>query len=391
MLGNERAAAALQAFAQSQVGDDDPRMMAAIALVDLGIFSEDEPVRLWLQGEWREVLLRRQLITEEWELEYTDEVIDLLDEAITAFQEGKEKKAEELYKKMIALEPAAKEAYGNLGAMFLKQGRDEEAERLLQKAIEIDPNYVHPRCNLASTRITQGRLEEAEELLKPIAELKTFHPQELLFYNRISAELFIAQEDYESAEKYLEMILELEPEDEVAQTRLWTVRMLKDSGGWLARWREQTRQRREKRRRRSLKGTDLQSCLSRHLKDNLLAMARALDIKPPTGIRKAELIALLAESLADPEVVGRAWRGLTDEEREALTTVLAQGGTVPYKEVSQEYGDDLEGPYYWHYREPETTIGRLRLHGLLFEGEREGEVVLVIPTEVRGLLADLAR
>ena len=60
-------------------------------------------------------------------------------------------------------------------------------------------------------------------------------------------------------------------------------------------------------------------------------------------------------------------------------------------EVSRKYGDDLEEYYYWYYRRPETIIGRLRLHGLLFEGGHKDEVVLVIPTEVRGPLADLAK
>jgi tetratricopeptide (TPR) repeat protein len=391
MLANERAVAALRAFALSQVGDDDLRMTAAIALLDLGIFSEDEPVRLWLKGQWREVLLRRQFITEEWELEYSDEVMALLDEAITAFQAGKEKEAEELYKKMITLEPNAKEAYGNLGVICLKQGRDEEAERYLQKAIEIDSDYVHPRCNLASVRIRQERPEEAEELLKPIAKLKTFHPQELLFYNRISADLFMAQEKYEMAEQCLEMILEMEPEDEAAQRRLVMVQIMKGSEAMFARMQERDKHRRERERRKPLKGTDLQSCLSRYTKENLVAVARALDVIRPARIRKADLIALLAESLADPEVVEGAWRSLNSEEREALHFVLAQGGVVPYDEVSREYGDDLEESYYWYYREPETTIGRLRLHGLLFEGGHEDEVVLVIPTEVRGLLADSAK
>ena len=389
MMANERAVAVLQAFALSQVGDDDPRMTAAIALVDLGVFSEDEPVRLWLQGEWREVLLRRQFITEERELEYSDQIIDLLEEATTAFQEGKEKEAEELYQKMITLEPTAKEAYGNLGVIYLKQGRDEEAEEFLQKAIEIDPHYVHPRCNLASTRIRQGRLEEAEELLKPMAELKTFHPQELLFYNRILVELFIAQEEYESAEQCLEMILEMEPEDEAAQRRLVIVQIMKGSEAMFARMQERERHRRERERQKPLKGMDLQSCLSRYTKDNLVAVANALAVRRPAGIRKAELIALLVESLADPEVVGEAWRSLNTEEQEALRFVLAQGGIVPYDGVSQKYGDDLEEYYYWYYRRPETTIGRLRLHGLLFEGEHGDEVVLAIPTEVRGLLEDL--
>ena len=389
MLGNERAVVALRDFAQSQLGADDPRMMAAVALLEMGIFSEDEPVRLWLKGEWREVLLRGQFITEAVELEYSDETIDLLDEAIAAGQAGKDRKAESLYKRIIALEPTAKEAYGNLGVIYVKQGREEEAERLLQKAIETDPDYVHARCNLASIRITQGRLEEAEELLKPVAERKTINPRELRFYHRIRVDLLVAQEDYEAAEQYLEMMLKLDSDDEHARRLLRTVRMINGSRDLAARWREQTRQTRERRRRRPLKGTDLQSLLPRHIKDNLLAMARALDINLPSGIRKAELTAILAESLGDPEVVGRAWRGLTDEDREALTFVLVRGGMVPYGELGQVYGDDLTAPYYWHGPEAETTIGRLRLHGLLFEGRYEDEVVLVIPTEVRGLLAAL--
>jgi tetratricopeptide (TPR) repeat protein len=389
MLANERAVATLQAFALSQVGDDDPRVSATLALIDLGVFSEDEPVRLWLKGQWREVLLRRQLITEERELEYSDEVIDLLGEANTAFQGGDEKEAEELYKKVIALDPMVKEAHCNLGVLYLSQGHDAKAEKSLQKAIDIDPGYIHPRCNLASTRIRQGRLEEAEELLKPIAELKTFHPQELIFYHRISADLFIAQKDYESAEQCLKMILEMEPEDEAAQRRLVVAQILKGSEAMFARMRERDSRRRERERRKPLKDVDLQSCLSRYTKDNLTAMAQALNVRRPAGIRKAELIDLLAESLADPEVVGEAWRGLAGEEREALRFVFDQGGMVPYDEVSQKYGDDLEESYYWYYSEPETTIGRLRLHGLLFEGGHRDEVVLVIPTEVRGLLEDL--
>ena len=79
------------------------------------------------------------------------------------------------------------------------------------------------------------------------------------------------------------------------------------------------------------------------------------------------------------------------EAQEALRFVLAQCGIVPYDEVSRKYGDDLEEYYYWYYRRPETIIGRLRLHGLLFEGGHEDEVMLAIPMEVRGLLEALAR
>jgi tetratricopeptide (TPR) repeat protein len=386
MLANERAIAALQAFALSQVGDDDLRTMATSALLELGVLSEDKPVRLWLKGQWREVLLRRQLITEERELEYSDEAIALLDQAVTAFREGKKRKAEKLYQKVIELEPTAKEAYGNLGVVYLQQGRYAEAEAYLQKALEIDPDYIHPRCNLASIRIGQERLEEAEELLRPIAGSRTFHPQELLFYQRVSAQLFMAKKEYETAEQCLNIILEIEPEDETAQRQLLAVKIMKGSKAMFAQREERNRRRRGRERWKPLKGTDLLSCLSRYTKDNLRAMTRALDLKLPSAIRKAELVDLLVESLADPEVMEQAWTGLTNEEREALRFVLDRGGMVPYDEVSQEYGDDLDEYYYWYYRKPETTIGRLRLHGLLFEGGHGDEVVLVIPTEVKRVL-----
>jgi tetratricopeptide (TPR) repeat protein len=388
-LGNERAVAALQAFALSRVGDDSLRMKAAIALLDLGIFSEDKPVRFWVKGQWRHVFIRRQFFIEGRELEYSDQIIALLEEATTAVREGKEKKAEEVYKKILVLDPTVKEAYGNLGVLYISQGREAEGERLLQKAIEIDPNYVHPRCNLAAIRLTQGRIEEAEELLRPIAELTSLLPQEFLFYNRVSTELFMARGDYELAEECLKMILEMEPEDEEAERRLAMVQMLKSSDKLLALLQEQSRCRRERERWKPLEGMDLQSCLRRHTKDNLTAMARALDIRQPAGIRKAQLINLLAESLADPKVVDRAWRSLSSEEQEALKFVLDQGGMVPYEEVSRKYGDDLDDYFYWYYRQPETTIGRLRLRGLLFEGGHEGKVVLLIPTEVQKVLKSL--
>ena len=100
MLASERAVATLEAFALSQVGDDDLRVAAAHALMSLGVFTEDKPVRFWLKGQWRDMLLRRQLITEEWELEYSDYIIALLEEATVAFRQGREEEAEEHYKKV---------------------------------------------------------------------------------------------------------------------------------------------------------------------------------------------------------------------------------------------------------------------------------------------------
>ena len=77
---------------------------------------------------------------------------------------------------------------------------------------------------------------------------------------------------------------------------------------------------------------------------------------------------------------------LEDSERAALHEVLDRGGTMPWAELDARYGNDLDESPYWNYHEPETVMGRLRLHGLLVETTVEGELLVAVPVELRKLL-----
>jgi hypothetical protein len=47
------------------------------------------------------------------------------------------------------------------------------------------------------------------------------------------------------------------------------------------------------------------------------------------------------------------------------------------------YGNDLEESRYWQWHTPETTMGRLRLHGLLVEATVDDELYIVVPMDIR--------
>ena len=122
-------------------------------------------------------------------------------------------------------------------------------------------------------------------------------------------------------------------------------------------------------------------------KDVLNAMARV--ILPNGGwssLRKAELLEKVVEGLKRTDIVERLVAQLSDTEREALRRVLADGGHMPWHSFDAQYGNDLEESQYWQYHEPETTMGRLRLRGLLVETTVDDELLVAVPLELRPVL-----
>ena len=74
---------------------------------------------------------------------------------------------------------------------------------------------------------------------------------------------------------------------------------------------------------------------------------------------------------------------LSEEEQEALRTVLGQGGQMVWEDFDARYGNDLEESRYWQWHTPETTMGRLRLRGFLVEATVGDELHIVVPVDLR--------
>ena len=134
----------------------------------------------------------------------------------------------------------------------------------------------------------------------------------------------------------------------------------------------------------------LPEALSNYTKDALTGMGNVvLPWEKRSGLRKAELLEQIVAGLTDPDNLDRIVTDLTDEEQTALRQVVTSSGHMAWQDFDADYGNDLEESAYWDRREPETTMGRLRLRGLLVETTVDGELLVAVPQELRQPLGDI--
>lgn len=114
----------------------------------------------------------------------------------------------------------------------------------------------------------------------------------------------------------------------------------------------------------------------------------------PSFRRNRERTADLSQYLADPKNLRKVVRDLSDKGREALTSVVKNGGWIKYGQLAKLFGDEEQDGWWWLEEPPTSTIGQLRLSGLLYVGRApigtRRYKVAVVPKELReGLAAAL--
>jgi tetratricopeptide (TPR) repeat protein len=395
VLDTPAAHAALRRFGLSQAGEDDTRMRALSHLVEEGVISQEETLRFWSRGEWRHVQVRQYTISGEPQSEYAPEVADLLNEGLAAFRQEELEKAKLLFERALKLDPSAKQAYNNLATIHARRGEHDRAKELWRAALEVDPLYVFPRCNLASYLLDDGDVEGAQEMLRPLTEVTQFHPQEMAFYSFIQARILIKQGEYEAAENALKQTLELWPDYKVAEDLLGRVRLISLVAPGLKSWQERQQKRDAAWRARlqaklTTSEPSLVDALPLYSKEALTAMARVVVRGGHCStLRKAELMDLLVEEFSDADNVQRVVAGLDGEQRAALQQVMERGGAMPWDEFDARYGNDLDESRYWQWHEPKTVMGQLRKSGLLVEAAVDGELLIVVPRELRPALENV--
>jgi tetratricopeptide (TPR) repeat protein len=404
LLDTPQAHAALRRFGLSRAGEDAQRMNALQALSEAGEIGPDEPLRVWLEGEWKDVLMRQLVISDEPMRTYDPAVIDLVVEATEASLEGDDQRAEELYHRVLELESRNREAHLNLGTIYVQRGEVERGKEMLRTALEIDPLYVHARCNLALLTLEEGDVEAAEAMIAPLGQVTRFHPEEMALYTYIQARILVAREEYAAARNLLQLSLEMEPDFEPSQDLLSRIQLnerLRDMGerfsAYLRRTHETSRKRSQAKRLRlqrelTTPSPSLAEALPLYVKNALTAMARI--VMPRGGwsaLNKAALAKRIAETLIDTDELARVVADLGEEARAALREVVEAGATMPWADFDACYDNDLEEMPEWDYHLPQTVMGRLRLHGLLVEATVDGELLVTIPAELRAGLGEILR
>ncbi|MBN1954686.1 MAG: tetratricopeptide repeat protein [Anaerolineae bacterium] len=403
MLGTPRAVAALRRYATSQAGPDEGRKEALTALSRLGALAPDEPVRVWLDGEWREVQVRGSWVgPREWP--YAPELHTLMERAVQLGQQKRYREAERVYRQMIATEPRLKEAYANLAAVYAWQGKLVEARALMEQALEIDPLYVFPRCNLALTTLGEGDIAGARQWIEPLAARTEFHPQEAAFYHYVQARILVEEKRFAEARSFLEVALAVQPGYEPAlelQERIPWLEVTQDIPGGLEELGERFRQLQRKswsgrrdRAKRRLQVLDptVAQVLASYPKAMLTGMAR--NLLPWGGWsawKKDRLAEALGEALLDRTDLARVVAGLSIPERALLRSVVEQGSVVPAADLRARHGDEREESPYWEYHQPESPLGRLLVRGLVAVAFGEEQEHVVVPAELRPLLPGLVK
>lgn len=397
-IGTPEAYAALRRFGLSQAGDDEARLEALTVLAEAGEIEPEESVRAWLDGEWREIELRVYEATDaEGRLsDYAPEVVDLLNLGAEASVRGDRAQAEELFERILELDPNVKEAYNNLGAIYAQRGEHERARDMFRQAIAIDPLYVFPRCNLAMYLLDDEEIEQAEEMLKPLSEATGLFPQEVAFYNFTRGRILALQGEYDHARRAAKAALRIQPDYEAAQGLLEWIEELDEWDRTALQWRRNAESYWEQQRQRDLAwrerlqaslttpATTLSEALPLYTKNALTGMA--YELMPWGGwssLRKAELIDEIIDALTDRHNLERIVENLSEEEREALQTVLEHGEGMPWESFDARYGNDLEESRHWKWHTPQTTMGRLRLYGLLVEATVDDELRVAVPSDLR--------
>jgi tetratricopeptide (TPR) repeat protein len=223
--------AALPDFARSARGPDELRMKASQAAMQAGLMPSGS-TRMWIQGEWHEVILMGFELYSESEDVLTEAASDLTEKAIEAIQAGDGRRGEELIKRALEIEPDHPSLLNNLAAAYSRQGCSKEAEAVIRQIYERHPDYFFGHTNMAMMLIQKKELKQARALLNPLLTSKRLHFSEFAALCGTEVELELAEGRMDAARGWLDMWAQADPDHPWLQSLRKRVN-LAQAPGWL--------------------------------------------------------------------------------------------------------------------------------------------------------------
>jgi tetratricopeptide (TPR) repeat protein len=213
--GHEKLLAVLKEFAFGQAGSDEMRMQAAQILSKHNA-APSGTVKLWLEGEWREIMLLGFEITPEptFEIPLKPRALQLYTQAIEALREENWALAEKCLREALVLQPEVPSLLNNLALALSMQGKKEEGDALLKHISQDFPDYFFGQMSLARLSIHEKDYEKADAILRHWMETKKkFHFSEYNIFCKTWIDLLIAEDKLKEAFSWFEMLEQSEPDD----------------------------------------------------------------------------------------------------------------------------------------------------------------------------------
>jgi protein O-GlcNAc transferase len=134
-----------------------------------------------------------------------------IDKAIQSAHEhhlaGNLEQAEDIYRKILNVQPDNYELYNDLGNLLQEKGTPDQAAASYRKAIELNPDFAGAYYNLGETLQDEGLLDEAADCYKKVIEL---YPDFAGAYYNLGVILH-EKKDFDEALKYYEKVLQFNP------------------------------------------------------------------------------------------------------------------------------------------------------------------------------------
>jgi tetratricopeptide (TPR) repeat protein len=204
----------LKSFALGPYGPDAMRLEAANSLSQHGIMPGGQ-TRLYMQGEWREVLTIGFQIGDESEdrEDFPRQVEKLAEEATLALYDEDWQRAEQLLEKALAVRPDSPSLLNNLAATYQMRGREEEALDLVREIHERHPDYLFARVSVAELAMRDGDFDRAHDLLEPLLRRTKLHFSEFGRLCSALIDLYLAEENRDAARSWFEIWESADPEN----------------------------------------------------------------------------------------------------------------------------------------------------------------------------------
>jgi len=204
--------AAVRKFALGRRGSDQLRLQAAIMLEQAGELPPGE-MRMWQDGEPRDLLLAAYEITPEPTDPLPKDVEQLADRARAALQDRDGPLAESLLAEALRLHPHHPGLAYNRAMAVAIQGREEEALTLVREVHARHPDYLFARVKLAEDAVNSRDFDAAKSLLDPLMSRRRFHYSEFGAFCNAQISLLSAQGKTEATRSWLDIWRRIQPDD----------------------------------------------------------------------------------------------------------------------------------------------------------------------------------
>jgi tetratricopeptide (TPR) repeat protein len=203
--------AVLRDFALGQQGTDELRMQAAQHCVQAGVISTGL-TRLWLKGEWTDMLLIGFELHGEQVIRHSAQVERIMAEAGEAMWQDEAERAERLWKQALKLEPDKPDVLYNLAQAYALQDRLDESRAVVEEVRQRFPDYLFGQIDAVRRLTTEKRYEEGQAILDQLMTRKRWHFSEFAAFAGAQIELHLAEGNRGAAKSWLEMWKQADPD-----------------------------------------------------------------------------------------------------------------------------------------------------------------------------------